>query len=238
MAQHTEEHAEVLRGLLLGDRHADDPHVATLLATCPECEVEWSELQALQGDLGTLGQSERDLLAEAHTLTGTPGEELVARDAQARALRAAEPERASWRPRIRPGWGAAAALLIAAALFLFGDPGEETDPAGADDPFTIGTGSEAGLSPSGSVGGFPATFTWELATGDGGWYTVTVWADPGDGPLDEPLTTSERCRTQRWTPTEAQAAAWPRAILWEVRAFDASGSVVGSAGATAERSRP
>ena len=139
--------------------------------------------------------------------------------------------RAAWRvPAL------AAALLLALVGWRLLRPAPEVAPAapeGYDPPVVLGAAAE-GLHPSGAVDAFDEPFRWTVDAGPLGWYVVRVLEDGGDDRLlaEQKRVTEQRCS---WDPS--LTTSWHR-IRWEVLAFAADGSPVGSQSAQAWRSSP
>lgn len=218
---HRDEHEELL-GLALAGGESERREAERLVASCPECAELWAGLLRLEGALDTAGREQRTVLEEARSMGAVPGDEELERvvshkRAQARSLRLRQQ---------LVGLALAAGVLLAVGFFAFG-PGAPVAPDPG--PQYLGPEESGGLAPAGAVAEYGA-FRWELERPMDGWFVVNVYAEV-DGTRGE-LLASWETEENTWTPS---SSAWPAGIVWEVSAFDASGSVVASAVARASR---
>lgn len=236
MSTHSEEHEELVRQFLCGERGPEDADLRRLRASCADCRAALERLADLDGTLAALGAGVRTDLARARA-EATPAEEArVRRSLEAALGRRAEPVPPARARRL--AWVAAAAVLLA-ALWLVRDalraPGEPTPE------FLLGPsqGAIECLAPLGPGAGYDE-FRWRDVRPPSGWFRLTI------RPLE--LTGAEAGRAgspilklevpeARWVPTPEIERSLPAAVLYEVQALDASGRAVPDMRGSAPASR-
>ncbi len=175
---------------------------------------------ALESFLKAAAEEERATLDAARSLQDAPGIELVAGVVR----RSFEEQRRRARRRVL--LLSAAALVLALGLtarfLLFNRPGQSSTLG--DEPVVL-------LAPVGASAAF-STFTWE-STSAAAWFEVVVEDGSAAGVS---VTRSGRLSSHTWSSDPQEVSSWPDRIRWEVRAFDASGALLGAASASAWRS--
>lgn len=243
-----EEREELLMRILDEESFLESDELNERLAADPELRVLVDEVMKLRSALDAAAETAREDLEASRPVDDAAAQRVRARvhDLAREALvsdraagRAADGKRSSGKPFGLAKWtilaAATLALLIALQARFSNDP--PMDPMDPDrsarsdrDRVTLGS-SLADLAPSGEVGRFD-TFRWSFDDIGAGRFEVQVFRfDTGE------LVTMERgLKEARWQPSAERTGAWPSKIRWTVTAYDASGAMLDSAQASAERS--
>ena len=234
---HDSVHRERIRAVVADDLDERDPALQRQLSDCAECRSELAGLRRAQGLLDQVAAEEREVLGSLDRNRRDPriGEFVRARIAE-RQVASAPPPAPPLRvvppapavPRRRALWVAAAAAAVIAAGWL-AKLLLDRAPQRSQSPVLGPSDDSAALSPSGKVASY-APMTWNLTLQPGERFQLVVWDDVEgaraaprlDTPVDE----------NRWI---GETTSWPGRIRWEVRVIDATGQVVLTRRARAER---
>lgn len=245
-AAHGPEHERAIAAAFLGEVEGAAHAVAT--PGCAACERRLAELRSVVRLLERAADGERAAVADAAV---GPQAAPPSRDPIERLLSlAAARERAVLDDALgRPGAprdagatvptptrapfasvagriAAAAALLAAlAAGWWVANPGS---PAEAPIPLSAG---DLACAPARDAREPFRAFAWSGTLPAGGWFEVAV----RDAQGIELLERSGRLHVHEWSPEADRATRWPDEILWEVHAYDATGSRVGSCSGSRSR---
>jgi anti-sigma-K factor RskA len=208
-------HGPLVGGYVLGAlEHGEMEEMRAHLAACPQCGPEADRLAALPGLLDRIVPAD----VPPPALSPAVEEAVLDRFARERRGRRARP---AWAPpaRLRPALPVAAAalvaLLVALAVLLPSDGGDEGSSAYANVRLSgpAGAAASADLAqvPAGTrirltTTGLPARTEYELwcVRGDGRWVSGgTFWAD-ADGSTDADLTAAVKPGDYHWMAVTKQ----------------------------------
>ncbi len=228
MNAHDPHHESLLMSLLVGDLTKDAPEMVELLSSCADCRTRLEELEGVARSLDAVAEQERRDLAAAREVGDAPGLADVDRILRDRALQdqaGADPSRArrplsleARRHRLaRPLAAAIVVLCLAAAVFIVGELGSDSNNPDPEDRI-LGTDGLVDLSPAGTVSEI-LEFSWTGTRPAGGSFTVRIFA--ADSDLDaEPIMVEGWIRGTSWTPTVE--IPW-REFDWNVVSLSAMG---------------
>lgn len=233
MSTHDPRHDGLLRQVTLGELERDAASVRDL-ESCPTCRHTLDELDhmktlftaeghALDREVEELAQAASDEApddVEERILTGFRSQ--VAATAFDGPPAGQEAALRRWAPIVLV---AAAALLVLTRPWNWSDdpPPDRSGISLGEDGASIVLSTEATLKGS---------FEWTCELEGAANYGITVY-DASFRTLAR-----EHTRSTSWTPDPSLAATWPETIHWEITAFDASGTELGSASGSASFSSP
>jgi hypothetical protein len=211
-APHDPQHTAQLEGLLSGAADPRAEFARSELAGCAACAEELEALLDAMERLDALADDAREAVAAGRAEGPAPGEARIEEFVRAQ-MRPAEPARSG--PAVRRWWPLA--LAGAAALAVYATWPREAPPPPDPGP-VLNAGAIALEHPVGSVGEWLG-FRWRAELPAGGWFRVRVRAQAA-GPV---LIESPELHELQWLPAPEVLSRLPRAIHWEVVAFDDSG---------------
>lgn len=199
---------DLLQRLVTGDLNMDDEEARNAFDAQPSLRERFEEVRATADFLDAAGEFHEQLASEVDGTEESGDEAAVDQFVQERL----QPKTSS---RV---WLLAAAAALVAVLFAGMRFLAETPPVRPTDQM-LGAGIGS-MDPTGPVEQF-GTFRWDDAAGipPAGWYVVFVRSSSGSE-----LARSGKLRTPRWAPEADQRESWPTSIVWEVRAYDATGA--------------
>ena len=221
------EHEELIMRILSGELSLGSEELESCLREDRELRTLVDEVVQLHQALDLAADTAEQDVATSRKLGATGAENV--RD-QVHKLAAREPDRRNRSKRLRSlsKWG----LAAAAALTFFLVFHNRQSMLEAPQRGTVTLGSPlSGLHPKGSVGSF-GTFRWDDREIDADRFEVRVF----DSSTDELVTMKLGLKETRWEPAPEHVEEWPSEIRWTVTAFDASGSILESAEASARLS--
>lgn len=226
---------DLLMRVLEGELSPESDEVKRRLATDPGFGQTIAELEGLHGALDAASETAREDMDGPANVDGPEAQRVRARIrelARESAATSGKVKAGSWadRPALGlPRWVLSVAAVLV-VLFAVRARFSQSDSVPRE-RVTLGS-SLGNLVPGGEVDRF-GTFQWNFDDiGDGRFEVQVFESDTGD------LVTIERgLKEARWKPDPEHTAAWPSKIRWTVSAYDASGSMLDSAEASAERSQ-
>jgi hypothetical protein len=227
---HAAEHDDLLHTHLSGDVPADDARLIERLSQCAACRERLDELRSLTDLLERVGDEQRRSLTP--TPTPAPGAGQVAATlaalARGRAPAALRPVPVLGRRATLWRVGLAAASVVAAGWIVKTLLPRDAQPR---EDVLLGDREDTRVTPSGTVEAF-TSFDWVGAPEGAASFKVRIWSE-GQSLSDEPIEKS--VDRLPWNPLPTELEALPRAIQWELVAYDRQGGFLQSSGLVGAR---
>jgi hypothetical protein len=223
---HDREHARRLEAALAGDLAADDPALERILASCGTCRARLEELRAVRTLLDDAGREQRETLSAIDWDAAVPGGDQVAPFVRRKLAERGSRRRVAWRAALATAAAATVAAFWIVRHMLVPDEIAQRE-------VMLSADSGGGLLPSGKVQEY-RELSWPIPLPPGGRFELRVF-DDRPGAARDPIVAEERLTEARWTPSTDLARSLPELIRWEVRVYDATGTLVRTESTRAQR---